>query len=76
MVSGRPSKNRQCRTKTAKLLDEPTIEELIKQLKVIHDGISLIVQYDGNLDIEIDEDDLDFDLKMIEVMMGDREGSS
>jgi len=74
VASGRPTKNRQCRTKTAKLLDEPTIEELIKQLKTVHDGISLIVQYDGNLDLEIDEEDLDFDIKMIEVMMGD--GSS
>jgi len=70
VISGRPTKQRRCRTKTTKLLDEPTIEELIKQLKVLHDGISLIVQYNGNLDIELDEEDLDFDISTIETMMG------
>mmetsp|Transcript_58084 Transcript_58084/g.101663 ORF Transcript_58084/g.101663 Transcript_58084/m.101663 type:complete len:331 (+) Transcript_58084:40-1032(+) len=68
VTSGRPTKTRRCRTKTTKMLDEPTIEELIKQIKVVHDGISAIVQYDGNLDIEIDEDDLDFDMEAIETL--------
>lgn len=71
VISGRPTKTRRCRTKTAKMLDEPTIEELIKQIKVVHDGISAIVQYDGNLDIEIDEDDLDFDMEAIETLRFD-----
>lgn len=70
VITSRPSKNRRCRTKTAKMLDEPTIEELIKQVKVVHDGISLIVKYDGNLDIELDEEDFDFDIDQIETMMG------
>jgi len=70
VTSSRPSKLRRCRTKTAKLLDEPTIEELIKEVKVLLEGISLITRYDGNLDIELDEEDLDFDFKTIETLMG------
>jgi len=50
--------NKKCRTKTAKLLDEPSIEELIAQVSVVHGALALMVQYDGNLDIEIDEEDL------------------
>eukprot|EP00747_Dinoflagellata_sp_TGD_P207115 gnl/TRDRNA2_/TRDRNA2_80727_c0_seq1.p1 gnl/TRDRNA2_/TRDRNA2_80727_c0~~gnl/TRDRNA2_/TRDRNA2_80727_c0_seq1.p1 ORF type:complete len:371 (-),score=75.84 gnl/TRDRNA2_/TRDRNA2_80727_c0_seq1:62-1087(-) len=68
VILGRPTKTKRCRTKTAKMLDEPTIEELIKQVKVIHDGISMMVHYDGNIDIEIDEKDIEFDMKAIERM--------
>jgi len=71
VISQRPSKLRRCRTKTAKMLDEPTIEELIRQVKVLHDGISLIVNYDGNLDIEINEKDIDFDMDVIEKLVAD-----
>merc|ERR1719215_333746 len=69
VVLNRPSAKRKCRTKTAKLLDEPTIEELIAQVRVIHDALGLMVQYDGNLDIEIDEEDLKLDLSLAEKIM-------
>jgi len=69
VVVNRPSAKKKCRTKTAKLLDEPEIEELIAQVKVIHDALGLMVQYDGNLDIEIDEDDLKLDLSLAEKIM-------
>lgn len=69
VVTGRPTKQRRCRTKTAKLLDCPSIEELMKQLKALHDGISLFVRYDGNLDVEINERDIDFGMEVIERMM-------
>lgn len=68
VVLNRPS-SKKCRTKTAKLLDEPEIEELISEVRVIHDALGLMVQYDGNLDIEIDEDDLDVDLSLAEKIM-------
>jgi hypothetical protein len=69
VVVNRPSAKKKCRTKTAKLLDEPEIEELIAQVKVIHDALGLMVQYDGNLDIEIDEEDLKLDLSLAEKIM-------
>lgn len=59
VVVHRPNSDKKCRTKTAKLLDEPTIEELIAQVSVIQTSLALMVLYDGDLDIEIDEDDLD-----------------
>lgn len=62
----RPTKSKQCRTKTVKMLDEPTIEELIKQVKVLLDGIQHIAKYDGNLDIELDEEDIGFDMDVID----------
>jgi len=66
VVVNRPSAKKKCRTKTAKLLDEPEVDELIAQVKVIHDALGLMVQYDGNLDIEIDEEDLKCDLSLAE----------
>lgn len=69
VVVNRPSAKKKCRTKTAKLLDEPEIDELIAQVKVIHDALGLMVQYDGNLDIEIDEEDLKVDLSLAEKIM-------
>lgn len=69
VVLNRPTAKRKCRTKTAKLLDEPEIEELISEVRVIHDALGLMVQYDGNLDIEIDEEDLNVDLSLAEKIM-------
>mmetsp|Transcript_177 Transcript_177/g.599 ORF Transcript_177/g.599 Transcript_177/m.599 type:complete len:345 (+) Transcript_177:94-1128(+) len=69
VVCNRPQNQKKCRTKTAKLLDEPEIDELISQVKVIHDALGLMVQYDGNLDIEIDEEDLKLDLSLVEKIM-------
>eukprot|EP00929_Paragymnodinium_shiwhaense_P099099 TRINITY_DN6065_c0_g1_i3.p1 TRINITY_DN6065_c0_g1~~TRINITY_DN6065_c0_g1_i3.p1 ORF type:complete len:301 (+),score=48.05 TRINITY_DN6065_c0_g1_i3:343-1245(+) len=50
-----------CRTKTAKLLEEPAIEELTAQVRIIHDSLYLMVHHDGNLDIEIDQEDLNLE---------------
>jgi len=69
VVGNRPTNHKKCRTKTAKLLDEPEVDELIAQVRVIHDALGLMVQYDGNLDIEIDEDDLKLDLSLAEKIM-------
>lgn len=64
VVLDRPCSQKKCRTKTAKLLDEPTIRELIIQVRMIYESLSMMVQYDDSLDIEIDEDDLRFDLPL------------
>jgi len=69
VVLNRPLANKKCRTKTAKLLDEPDIDELIAQVRVVHDALGLMVQHEGNLDIEIDEDDLKLDLSLAEKIM-------
>lgn len=66
VVLNRPSAQKKCRTKTAKLLDEPDIFELIAQVKVIHDALGMMVMYDGHLDIEIDESDLEVELALVE----------
>jgi len=66
VVSSRPSAQKKCRTKTAKLLDEPDIFELTAQVKVIHDALGMMVMYDGHLDIEIDESDLEVELALVE----------
>mmetsp|Transcript_19567 Transcript_19567/g.53579 ORF Transcript_19567/g.53579 Transcript_19567/m.53579 type:complete len:290 (-) Transcript_19567:156-1025(-) len=65
-ISTRPSRSRKCRTKTVKLLQEPTIEDMTRQLKLLYDGIRYIVAYPGNVDIEVTEDDIDFDMAVIE----------
>jgi len=69
VVLNRPTAKKKCRTKTAKLLDEPEIDELIAQVRVIHDALGLMVQYDGNLDIEIDEEDLKLDLSLADKIL-------
>eukprot|EP00440_Ansanella_granifera_P029981 gb/GFBE01032571.1/.p1 GENE.gb/GFBE01032571.1/~~gb/GFBE01032571.1/.p1 ORF type:complete len:318 (+),score=77.26 gb/GFBE01032571.1/:1-954(+) len=66
VVTQRPNPKRKCRTKTLKLFDDPEIEELIAQVRVVHDVINVMVQYDGDLDIEIDEDDLKVDAPIME----------
>lgn len=58
VVLQRPVQKKKCRTKTLKLFDDPEIEELIAQVRVVHEVLSMMVQYDGELDIEIDEEDL------------------
>mmetsp|Transcript_43184 Transcript_43184/g.122149 ORF Transcript_43184/g.122149 Transcript_43184/m.122149 type:complete len:319 (-) Transcript_43184:339-1295(-) len=58
VVLQRPNQKKKCRTKTLKLFDDPEIDELIAQVRVVHEVLSMMVQYDGELDIEIDEEDL------------------
>lgn len=62
VISQRPLKKRRCYTKTTKLLHEPTIEELISQIRIIQGTLPMMVAHDGQLDIEIGEDDLQGDL--------------
>lgn len=68
VIQRRPM-SKKCHTKTTKLLDEPDINELVAQVKIIHDALGLMVQYDGNLDIEIDEEDLKLDLALADKIM-------
>merc|ERR1740121_2596623 len=58
VVLQRPTPGRKCRTKTLKLFDNPGIEELIEQVRLVHEGLHAMVQHDGELNIEIDEADL------------------
>jgi len=69
VVVNRPSMEKRCRTKTVKLLDEPEINELISQVCVVHEALGMMVQYDGNLDIEIDEEDLLGDAALTEQLV-------
>jgi hypothetical protein len=57
---------KRCRTKTTKMLDAPTIDELIAQVRIVHDALAMMVQHDGNLEIEIDAADLSVDLSLVE----------
>lgn len=68
VVLNRPTKKK-CRTKTVKLLDEPEVDELIAQVKLIVDVLGLMVQHDGNLDIEIDEEDLKLELSLADKIL-------
>eukprot|EP00405_Crypthecodinium_cohnii_P031742 CAMPEP_0206525372 /NCGR_PEP_ID=MMETSP0324_2-20121206/68696_1 /ASSEMBLY_ACC=CAM_ASM_000836 /TAXON_ID=2866 /ORGANISM="Crypthecodinium cohnii, Strain Seligo" /LENGTH=236 /DNA_ID=CAMNT_0054020029 /DNA_START=27 /DNA_END=737 /DNA_ORIENTATION=+ len=54
----RPSPDKQCRTKTLKMYDDPDITELILQVKIVHEILAMAVQFDGPLDIVIDNQDL------------------
>jgi len=56
---------RHCRLKTAKLMENPQAEDLIAELRVIHDALGLLVQYNGNLDVEIDASDLKQSLSLV-----------
>lgn len=53
---------KRARTKTVKLLDDPTIEELIAELKIVKASLPMVCHYDDSLDIEVDEDDLHLDV--------------
>jgi hypothetical protein len=59
IVSQRPAetRKRKCRVKTVKLLEDPTIEDLVAQLHVVQQWFRGIVAYDGNLDVDLGEDD-------------------
>uniref|UniRef100_A0A7S0AU25 Uncharacterized protein n=1 Tax=Pyrodinium bahamense TaxID=73915 RepID=A0A7S0AU25_9DINO len=58
VVMNRPCAKKKCRAKTVKMFDDPTIEELIAQVRLIGDLLGALVQYDGDLNIEIDMGDL------------------
>jgi len=66
VVLHRPNSKKKCRSKTLKLFDDPEIEELTEQVRVVHDVLDMMVQYDGEFDIEIDEEDLRVDMRLTE----------
>merc|ERR1719352_1282807 len=59
VTSNRPAdmKRKKCRVKTIKLLEDPTIEDLTAQLHVVYQWLTGIVMYDGDLDVDLGEDD-------------------
>merc|ERR1740121_1978475 len=69
VVLQRPMPGRKCRTKTLKLFDNPGIEELIEQVRLVHEGLHAMVQHDGELNIEIDEADLRAGITIPEKLM-------
>jgi len=69
VVLQRPTPGRKCRTKTLKLFDNPGIEELIEQVRLVHEGLQAMVQHDGELNIEIDEADLRAGISLPEKIM-------
>jgi hypothetical protein len=64
MVNRKAQSTKRCRTKTLKLFDDPNADELIEQVRVVHEVLGMMVQYDGELDIEIDEEDLKVDMPL------------
>lgn len=53
----RPSGKRKCRTKTVKLIEEPSIENLVAENQVILQWLGGLVQYDGDLSVDLSNDD-------------------
>lgn len=53
----RPSGKKKCRTKTVKLIEEPTIENLVAENQVIIQWLNGLVQYDGDLNVDLSNDD-------------------
>lgn len=58
VVLNRPCTKKLCRAKTVKMFDDPSIEELVAQVRLLGDLLGALVQYDGDLNIEIDMGDL------------------
>jgi hypothetical protein len=61
VVPQRPNAKKKCRTKTLKLFDDPEIDDLISQVRVVREVLCTMVQYDGDLDIELNDEDLQVD---------------
>lgn len=58
VVLRRPTMKKACRAKTVKMFDDPSIEELVAQVRLLGELLVALVQYDGDLNIEIDMGDL------------------
>jgi hypothetical protein len=61
VVPNRSYTKKRCRVKTLKLFDDPGMEDLIAQVRVVRDVLSSMIQYDGDVDIELSEEDLKAD---------------
>jgi len=62
-------KKKRSRVKTLKLLEEPSIEDLTAQLQVVQQWLQGIVMYDGDIDVDLAEDDdviFEFHKKLVE----------
>lgn len=53
-----------CRLKTAKLIENPHIDDLIEEIRSLHNALGLLVQYDGHLEVTLDQDDLKHGLSL------------
>jgi len=59
----RPMNKKKCRTKTVKLIEEPSIENLSAQLQVLVQWVSGLIAFDGDLNVDLStDDDVLFDL--------------
>lgn len=47
-----------CRVKTVKLIENPDIDDLVVEQRIVCDALRLLVNADGNLDVEVDRQDL------------------
>jgi len=61
VVTQRPFADKKCHLKTVKLLDEPSLEELVLQVGLVLNTLHKVVHCDSDLSIEIDEEDLEMD---------------
>lgn len=57
VAMARPTGKKKCRTKTVKLIEEPSIENLIAENQVIIQWLGGLVQYDGELTVDLSNDD-------------------
>lgn len=53
----RPTSKKKCRTKTVKLIEEPSIENLVAENQVILQWLGGLVQFDGDLSVDLSNDD-------------------
>jgi hypothetical protein len=61
--AARPSMGKKCRVKTVKLLEEPTLDNLIAETQVINQWLFGLIQHDGDLSADLtNDDDVLFDL--------------
>jgi hypothetical protein len=65
VTMGRQIKKK-CRAKTVKLVEEPSVENLIAENQVILQWLNGLVQYDGDLEVDLsNDDDVLFDLHSV-----------
>jgi hypothetical protein len=57
VAMARPTGKKKCRTKTVKLIEEPSIENLIAENQVILQWLGGLVQFDGDLSVDLSNDD-------------------
>lgn len=53
----RPYAHKECRIKTVKLLEEPSIEDLVSELQVVTQWLTGLVKHDGSLDLDLNSEE-------------------